>query len=201
MLISDLQDEKELLSRIAAGDRLAFGVLFDFYHHRLGSFIFGITKSIELAEEITLDVFLKIWMTREVLTDVRNFQAYLFTVSRNVAVGALRKIVRERTQRSAWLKDPSAEFKSDGEEKEIYLSLIEEAIDRLSPQRKKIYLLSRKEGLAYQEIAGQLGLSKFTVRAHIQQAVDAIVQFVKTRSNAELLLIWIVLFLKKYFSE
>ena len=55
--------DNELLNRIAAGDHLAFTDLVDTYQHNLGVFIYNITKSKELAEEITLHVFLKIWMT------------------------------------------------------------------------------------------------------------------------------------------
>jgi RNA polymerase sigma-70 factor (ECF subfamily) len=85
-------EEKELLEKIAAGDHVAFTTLFDNYHHSLGAFVFSITKSKELAEEITLDVFLKIWMTREALAEVKNFKAYLFTVSRNAAIVLFAKL-------------------------------------------------------------------------------------------------------------
>lgn len=184
---------KELLGRVAEGDHAAFAMLFDTYHHDLGAFIFSIAKSKELAEEITLDVFLKIWMTREVLTEIKNFKAYLFTVSRNAAISAVRKMIKERTQHTEWTRDLSSILAEGTHEKEGYLSLVDEAINQLSPQRKKIYILSREKGLKYEEIASQLGLSKFTVRAHIQQAVESIVQFVKARTGDELVLIWIIL--------
>jgi RNA polymerase sigma-70 factor (family 1) len=188
----DQNPETELLKRITEGDHLAFTDLFDGYHHTLGAFIYNITKSKELAEEITLDVFLKIWMTREALSEVKNFKAYLFTVSRNAAISSLRKIANERTKHIEWTKT-SFVVDDDTGEKETYLSLIDEAIDHLSPQRKKIYLLSREKGLKYEEIAVQLGISRFTVRAHIQQATDSIVQYVKGRIDSPALLVWIVL--------
>src|SRR4051812_6855845 len=102
----DQKLETELLKRTAAGDHLAFTGLFDCYHHKLGAFIYNITRSKELAEEITLDVFLKIWMTREAISDIKNFEAYLFTVSRNAAISCLRKIATERTKHLEWSKTP-----------------------------------------------------------------------------------------------
>ena len=186
--------EKELLTRITAGDHLAFTELFDLYHHHLGSFIYNITKSRELAEEISLDVFLKIWISREALSEVKNFKAYLFTVSRNAAISGLRKIINERTKHIEWIKGPAPDD-DDAVEKENYLSLIDEAINYLSPQRKKIYLLSREQGLKYDEIADQLGISRHTVRAHIQQAVDSIVQYVKARIDNPSVLMFISNFL------
>jgi len=190
----DQNRETDLLKRISAGDHLAFSELFDFYHHNLGAFIYNITKSQELAEEITLDVFLKIWMTREALSNVKNFKAYLFTVSRNAAISGLRKIIKERTKRIEWIKSPAIDD-DDGPEKETYLSLIDEAINCLAPQRKKIYLLSRQQGLKYDEIADQLGISRHTVRAHIQQAVDSIVKYVKARIDNPPVLAFISIFL------
>lgn len=191
-------EEKLLLDRIAEGDETAFAQLFDTYHHALGAFIYGLTKSKELSEEITLDVFLKIWMTREALAEVRDFKAYLFTVSRNAAITALRKVIRERTHQETWKKEQVPGVPDDAQEKEKYLSLVDEAINQLSPQRKKIYLLSREQGLKYEEIANRMGISRFTVRAHIQQAVASIIEYLKPRIHNELALIWVILtFLKK----
>lgn len=193
MLNTGSLEEKELLRKVTEGDRVAFTLLFETYHHGLGAFIFSIIKSREQAEEIVLDVFLKIWMTREALSEVKNFKAYLFTVSRNAAISALRKIIRERTQYTEWTKDTSAIPAVEMDEKEAYLSLIDEAINALSPQRKKIYLLSREKGMRYKEIAHQMGISIFTVRAHIQQAVASVVEFVHSRMGNELLLLFVLL--------
>jgi RNA polymerase sigma-70 factor (family 1) len=193
-MAADGKDERELLGRVAAGDQAAFAELFDSWHNILGTYIFGITKSKEVAEEIVLDIFFKIWMTREVLNEIKNFKSYLYTVSRNAAISELRKIIRQRSQHESWQKDQK--LLTPAEDvliKEGYLSLIEEAINQLPPQRKKIYLLSRKDGLKYEEIASSLGISRFTVRAHIQQAVDSILNYVKPRIGNQLLLIAIIL--------
>jgi len=187
------REERDLLERIAAGDHLAFTILFDAFHQTLNSFIFSIIKSKEQAEEITLDIFLKIWMTREALIEVNNFKAYLFTVSRNAAISSLRKVIRERTQHAEWMKNPDSNDDADVKEKEVYLSLIDDAINQLPPQRKKIYLLSRQEGLKYDEIAARLGISKFTVRAHIQQGIESIVKFVKSKLSLEMLLSFLII--------
>jgi RNA polymerase sigma-70 factor (ECF subfamily) len=182
-------DEKQLLKEIAGGDQDAFKQLFNSYHQMLGAFIFGITRSREHSEEVVLDVFLKIWITREALAEVKNFKAYLFIVSRNAAISSLRKIIRERKQREQWTKDLPVNDSGESNTVEPYLSLIDEAINNLSPQRKKIYILSREKGLKYDQIATQLGISAFTVRAHIQQGVSAIVEYVKSRMGSELILI------------
>jgi RNA polymerase sigma-70 factor (family 1) len=184
------KEEIELLIRISEGDQAAFTNLFNKYHNGLGSFIFGITKSKELAEEITSDIFLKIWMSREVLREVKNFKAYIFIIARNAAITSLRKIINEKNKYDNW-KVEQSNHQDDplNEQKEIQLSLIDEAINQLAPQRKKIYILSRQKGLKYDEIAHQLGISKFTVRAHIQQSVTFIMKYVSERISSELILL------------
>lgn len=180
--------ENQLLLQTAQGDQIAFTQLFDAYHHALGAFVFGIIRSREVAEEVVLDVFLKIWTTREVLAEVQNFKAYLFTISRNAAISALRKAIRERTRQTQWENEQSPVQPAEGDNRELYFNLIDEAIEQLTPQRKKIYLMSRQAGMKYEDIARELGLSRFTVRAHIQQAVGSITVFLKDRVNKELLL-------------
>jgi RNA polymerase sigma-70 factor (family 1) len=189
--------ENQLLIQTAQGDQIAFTQLFDAYHHALGAFVFGILKSREVAEEVVLDVFLKIWTTREVLADVQNFKAYLFTISRNAAISALRKAIRERTRQAQWENEQAPAQPVEPDNRELYFNLIDEAIEQLSPQRKKIYLLSRQQGMKYEDIAKELGLSRFTVRAHIQQSVTAITAFLKERVNKELMLTLMLLELLK----
>ncbi|HUC83018.1 MAG TPA: sigma-70 family RNA polymerase sigma factor, partial [Flavisolibacter sp.] len=182
-----MTDENELIERTIQGDRIAFAKLFEQHHQRLGAFVFGITRSKETAEEIVLDIFLKIWMSREVLSEVKNFDAYLFVLAKNAAISALRKACREQAKAIQWKADATAQLQTtEGNEKELYLNLIDEAISQLSPQRKKIYLLSREEGLTYEAIGNQLGLSKLTVRAHIQQAVAFISNYVRSRAGNKL---------------
>jgi RNA polymerase sigma-70 factor (family 1) len=186
------QHDQDLLFRIARGDQEAFTRLFEQYHHRLGAFVYGITRSREQAEEIVLDVFLKIWMTREILGEVNNFPSYLFLVARNASISALRKTIRERNFKAS-IENHLLQDTGPEDQKEFYLSLIDNAIEDLPPQQKKVFLLSRSLGMTYAEIGEELGISPFTVRAHIQQAVAAITRTVRSRASRELVLIGIIL--------
>ena len=66
-------DEKALLQKIAGGDQTAFNSLFERYRNRLFSYLYKVTKSRESAEEMVLDVFVKIWTGREVVKEIDNF--------------------------------------------------------------------------------------------------------------------------------
>lgn len=188
-----LHIEKLLLKKVASGNEAAFSELYAIWQPNLSSFIFRITKSKELTAEVVQDVFLKIWTNRSVLIEVESFKSYLFVVSKNQAINAFRKTMRELRlfqQLEANMKNESFEFPDDLEINQ--LSLVDEAIDHLSPRQKEIYLLHRQSKLTYQEIADQLGIGKESVKTHLELAVKSITKYLKSRLPLISLLIGII---------
>ncbi len=179
-----LYDEKALLLKVAEGDQRAFRALFEQYHGLLATHIMRLTRSQELTEEILQDVFLKIWMSRETLSEVNDLRAYLYIVSKNHALNSLKKVARERVTFSDtdWSLVERSFVSAESEEPGHY-GLIDEAINRLPPQQQKVYLLSRHERLKYTEIADQLGLSRETVKKYLQLATDSICTYVVDRAS------------------
>ena len=114
------------------------------YADLLGAYVFRLTRSREYTEEIVQDVFLKIWMSREALAEVENFKVYLFVISRNQTLNALRKVIRERNRFKAWEKNMSSLSAVHNEEStypaDETLGIIDEAINQLPEQQKKVEL-------------------------------------------------------------
>ena len=185
--------EKELLAKVALGNEHAFSELFHNYHQQLGTHIYRVTGSLELAEEIVQDVFLKIWMNREILTGVENFRAYLFVISKNHALNCLRKLAKERIHQKTIEENAIALSLTDTSENNGYYTLLDEAIDHLPPQQQKVYLLSRHNRLKYDEIANKMGLSRETVKKYLQASTLSITNFV--HSNIDIPLMFLVVFI------
>lgn len=176
-------DEKDLLARVAAGDEAAFSRLFRQWNQLLAGYVYRITESTELTEEIVQDVFMKIWMVRESMTGVQNFKHFLLVVSRNRAFDAMRRQLRER-RRAAAMGRMRVVQEEQSERDDFCLSLIEQAIESLSPRRKEVFMLSRGERLSYQEIGVRLGISKESVKTHLKLASVSINGFVRSRLPA-----------------
>ncbi len=68
--------EKKLLLQVAEGDETAFIQLYLQQHQLLASYVFRITESRELTEEIMQDVFMNIWRVRETLAGINNFKHF-----------------------------------------------------------------------------------------------------------------------------
>lgn len=181
--------EKELLLKVARGDEHAFNELFNAHSQHLGTHIYRITNSTELAEEVVQDVFLKIWMNRETLTTVQNFKAYLFIISKNHALNCLRKIAKERIHQKIIEENTLVLETADGAATDSYYRLLDKAIDHLPPQQQKVYLLSRHNRLKYDEIANHLGLSRETVKKYLQGATHSITNFVQANIDVTVLIL------------
>lgn len=171
-------EEKEWLRQIAASDQKAFNALFASYRDRLFAYLFKITKSRETSEEIVLDVFLKIWMGRTILEEINNIEAFLFRVARNKAVDFLRLTQKSKLQQlELWdriqelASSDQADFKTLLAETNAQF---ERVVNKLSPQRKRVFQLSHEQDLNFDQIAKRLNLSRYTVRNHLAASLEFI---------------------------
>lgn len=189
---------RDWLDDIAEGDQEAFTLFFEAFKNKIYSFSFAFTHSAETAEEITQDVFIKVWANRESLSEIENMDAWLSTVTRNLCFNYLKKLARERKAKDILLKTQN-ETEDNVEQYLSYkdkASQVSEAIEQLSPQQRLIFSLNRDKGLKNEEIAHQLNLSPNTVKTHMVTALRKIRSFLE--SNAAHLFGLLFFFLKKF---
>jgi RNA polymerase sigma-70 factor (family 1) len=164
--LDGLHTDKELLQRLAAGDKTAFRQLFDLYKLRLFSFVFQLTNSKVDAEEIVQDVFAKLWEIRSTLHEVEYPTKYIYTIARNKTYNHLTKMARDQQlMQQLWI-NLSQSDNSTEEILQVHESqkLIAEAVHQLPLQKQTIFHLSREQGLTHEEISTRLGLSKSRVK-------------------------------------
>jgi len=157
---------------IEQDDYLAFQVLFKRMFSPLCQFCIKFVKSPEVAEEVVSDVFYSIWKNRKRLM-VSSPKAYLYTSVRNKGLDHLRKIkkmVHCDLDSATHLIADSA----DGQEMLVLselASVMENSIAKLPKQCRRIYEMSRDEGLKYREIASILQVSVKTVETQMGRAL------------------------------
>lgn len=168
-----------LLKQISEGDESAFGRLFHSWQPLLAGYIYKVTESRPLTEEIVQDVFLKIWQTRETLANITHFKSYLFVISRNHALNVVQKNMRQLLQQKAYEQSGQAIGNTGPSSEELAgLTLIDVAVDQLPARRKEVYLLHRHEKLTYQQIADKLGIGRESVKTHLELAMKDISRYV-----------------------
>jgi RNA polymerase sigma-70 factor (family 1) len=159
-------EERLLLKQIAEGDEQAFAVLFYRYLPVLQPFALKFTKSADAAEEIIQDTFLRVWLNREKLEDIENVKAWLYKYASNECLNYLRKELKQaKAIDNLGIDHPR---QSNNTIDTINLNeinyLVQQAVDKLPGQRKRIYQMSRTEGMNIPEIAAALNLSPNTIK-------------------------------------
>ncbi|MFI5193159.1 MAG: RNA polymerase sigma-70 factor [Chitinophagales bacterium] len=168
-----------------------FKCLFDNYKHRVFGYVLKISHSPYVAEEITQEIFIKLWLCRDMLGSVTNLDAYVLTIARNKTLNYLRKAAHDDKILHE-LKSRMTPVSNNVEEKALlsdHRLLIQDALTALSPQRRLVYQLSRDQGLNLQEIADRLQVSPNTVKNHLVIALKSIRKRFSALSSVILLLI------------
>ncbi|MGQ7854108.1 RNA polymerase sigma factor [Pedobacter sp. WC2501] len=176
MSVKPLDNEAEILAKIAKGDKHAFEILFKNYHKYILAFSKKITRSDDLAKEIVQDVFLKIWLGREKLQTLETFSAYLNTIVRHQCFNALRQLSQEIKSNEVFRLKASSSSDSTAHELDYREAenILNKAIETLSPQQRMVYVLCHQEGLKYDEAAIKMGISPQTVHSYMKDALKKI---------------------------
>ena len=169
---SEIAEEKLLVSQFSQGSHIAFKALFMRNYPKVRSFIMGLVKSESEAEDLTQEVFLKLWTHREKFCEVEVFGTYLYVLTKNTTFNYLRsRQNRQDSQGTEWVEEstdttPYEELVA----KDLQL-LIDMVVENMPPQRQMIFRLNREAGLTNAEIAEKLQISKKTVENHLNLAL------------------------------
>ena len=157
-----------------SGGQQAFRELFELYYARLVHFSKEYVEHKEAAEEVVSDVFLKIWNKRKTNPPVTHPETYLYTAVRNQSLNYLRqfstmRVVHLPDLEQTQICDPVTPAAAT-EWKELLFRL-DQAVDALPPERRRIFKLMKEEGFKAKEVADILGISVRTVETHLYKAV------------------------------
>lgn len=190
MAIKSLPNEKELLQKIADGDDRAFAELFQVYHEPLAKYIFTLVDSVQMCEEIVLDIFVKVWENRLALPELDKFTSYLFILTRNYTLNCIRKLVSDEKHRELYVSEILHSKEDVGATINIsdeYLDVLNRAVAQLPLSQQRVLTL-RQQGLKTREIAQQMGISTDSVKKYQQWASSSVAKFLKTHTALSILL-------------
>jgi len=180
------------VTELKNGNMKTFEQTFKTYYRALCFHAEGLVGEKEAAEEIVSDFFLKLWENRESIHITASIQAYLFKGVYNNCLKYLEhvKVMRKYREHASYITENSDLFAAYDENHPLSMLIsqetvaeIERAIDVLPAQCKEVFLLTRMDGLTYQEVADNLGISINTVRTQITRAMtklrESLAQLIK----------------------
>lgn len=166
-------DEREFLESLRKGVSSSYVFLFNRYYSGLVVYAKHLLGSETHAEDIVHDIFTSLWEKRETLDVTISIKSYLFASVRNRCLNHLiHQRVHDEYQEAVLHKgDVSGMLTWDYYVESELSEMIEKAIDKLPPQCRKIFIMSRFEEKTAQEIADDLSISPRTVEKHIEKAL------------------------------
>ena len=193
---SHYDEDALLVLKLAAGDERAFKFIYDKYYNDIYRFSVSLLKSGPNAEEVLQDVFLQCWLNRKKLDYQKSIKSYLFTCARNAALNYLKKAANENKLKStiALKKEKSRDTIENDLISQDYNKLKVRAIDSLSPKRKMIFEMSRKEGKSYEDISKELNLSLSTVKNQMSKALENIRTYLQLNSDLSMSILFMIYF-------
>ncbi len=172
-------DDEKLVAQFQAGHQSAFDELMKRYKSRIFSYLFRSVKNYEDAEDITIEVFVKVYRALDNWQPKAKFSTWLYKIASNLAVDHHRAKARNPVYLLEDEEIPESrliatDLASDPvkllEEKERG-RIIREAVAQLSAKQKSVFMLCRYEGFSIKEAAETLGMAEGTVKIHLHRAV------------------------------
>ena len=148
----------------------SFKLIYDRLAPKLVAFANSWSGDKVFVEDLVQDAFLQVWQKRDSIIEIEKIDTLLYTIVRNNLINHYRKKLKEK----AYLADLDIDPISEPEHSQTNLqrlTVVKEHLNTIPPKSKKVFLMSRKDGLTYQEIASELSISVKSVEKHISKAL------------------------------
>jgi RNA polymerase sigma-70 factor, ECF subfamily len=164
-----------LIQRCLQGDQLAWDAIVQRYRRKVFNVAYKFVGKQEEAEDLTQDIFLKVFKSLGTFDRRANFQTWLISVSRNLCIDHYRSVRQERQAIDHGV-DPNALSAASPEpgpvaalEQQDRVALLREALNALSAPLRAAVLMRDIQELSYHEIAERLRLPEGTVKSRINR--------------------------------
>lgn len=183
------EKEREWIKQIQAGNEQAFREMFDAHYSKLCGFAADYLDSVDRARDVVQDVFLKVWRQREEWEVHTSIKSYLYQAVRNRALNEIRRSdTKDRFE--SYVEHTSKELDQRTAADTFHMKNlsedVEEAISDLPDRRRMAFLLHRRHGFTYKEIARIMEISPKTVENQIGRALKTLRNQLADRFSREL---------------
>ena len=147
-------------------------ILFERCHVKLFNYFLRLTRQRSLSEDLTQEVFFRILKYRKTYRSESKFTTWMYSIGRNAYIDHLRKYKKEMPLEEMWEEEvsPSQQPHEHSETQEDS-EILHQALSLLSPAKKEVLVLSRFQGMKYQDISQIQGCSLSSVKVQVHRAI------------------------------
>ena len=175
--------DRELIKKSLQGDKNSLELLIKKYLKPIYSFSFNLLRDQEDAQDLTQEIFLKMWKNLKNFDENQNFKSWLFKIAKNSCIDFIRKkkkFLVYNLETIENLPDLQLLLKEEAENKDL-LEKIKIEIEKLSRKSKEILNLYYNFGFNFREIAQISGESINTVKSRHKRAIEKIKNSLKEK--------------------
>ena len=168
----DTYSDYQLCKLLIQNNHQAFTSIFNKYKAQLASNLYKLLRSQEIAQDILQDTFVTLWENRHQLDENKSLKSFIFTIAANKTKNTFRRASTDANYKEMLLKYYEEDYNPilDNIYQNEKLQLLENLLDKLTPQQKNIIQLAKIEQKSHKEIADELGISEQTVHTHVRDA-------------------------------
>lgn len=188
-------NENTLIQNLIRGDASSFDGIYKQYYNKVYSFSYRYLQNTQDAEGVVQEVFISLWNNRDKLREVRNLNAWLFTVTFNQIRKIFRNMAIEKRKMKTYAMSSLFDDSSTVSAIEFndLMEKAEDIIERLPHRQKTVLLLNLKDGLSSNEISRKLKITKRTVENHLSSARAFLKKVFKKEHLIPLIIYWLLL--------
>jgi len=172
---------KDILTQASKGNVEAFEEIYRATSDFIYSVAHRITTNREDAQEVTQDVFLKIYKNLKSFRSQSSFKTWIYRIAANTAINAHKRRARELSRKVKYNDDIELKYTHDSTketiDKESNEALVKSMLNILNPDQRACVVLKDIEGLSYKEIAEALKININTVRSRLKRAREALLNY------------------------
>jgi RNA polymerase sigma-70 factor (ECF subfamily) len=157
-----------------------FKSVFDEYYRPLKNFLYYKLADIDLAEDITQEVFVKAWDKRDTIL-LETVKSYLYKIANNLAINHFKSA---KTRFELKLEDHDRSVQESPHyvlEKDEFAARLNRTLENLPESQRVVFLMNRIDDLTYTEIAGRLDISVKAVEKRMQGALESLRSITQSR--------------------
>lgn len=169
-------DNKILFLKVKKQDKEAYGQFYDLYVNRIYRFIFFKVNSVNDAQDLTSEVFLKLWQKLRDGHDIKNLNSFIYMMARNIVIDFYRAKSRTETSLNEGIKDKIDNSKDllTQQMANSELQGVLQGLDKMKDEYREVIVLKFLDELSVREIAEILNKTTGAVRVLIHRALKAL---------------------------
>lgn len=178
--------EQRHLADLVEGNKGSLFYFHEKYQSKVYRYTFTLVRNREVAEEITSDVFIKIWEIRTRLDLNRGIDHLMFKITKDFCRDYLRKVARDAALREAYIYQCLNDKSNDIEDQLSFkdnLKIASRAIESLPPKCREVFELRYNKEMSLLQIAEELGITRSTVQKHLHKGTKYVRNYLRTHSD------------------